>query len=69
LIGAIGGDQVEQSRRRTGYYSQQPGYSQPQPGPTYQSSPPPSGPGHWEVRRVTTPSGESYEERVWVPHY
>lgn len=62
LIGAIGGDQVEQSRRRTGYYSQQ-------PAPTYQSTPPPSGPGHWELRQRTAPSGEIYEERIWVPHY
>lgn len=61
LIGAIGGDQVEQSRRRTGYYSQRP--------PAYQSAPPPSGPGHWELRQRQSPSGETYEERIWVPHY
>lgn len=60
LIGAIAGDQVEQSRRRTGYYSQ---------APVYRSAPPPSGAGHWEVRQRRAPSGELYEERVWVPHY
>ena len=24
--------------------------------------------GHYETRIVETPSGETYEERVWVPH-
>jgi hypothetical protein len=66
LVGAIAGDQVEQSRQRTGYYAQPPA---PRYGSRYRSAPPPRGPGHWELRRVTTPSGETYEERVWVPHY
>ncbi|MBI2433826.1 MAG: hypothetical protein HYV26_13245 [Candidatus Hydrogenedentes bacterium] len=26
-----------------------------------------SNPGHWETRIVRTPSGHTYEERVWVP--
>ena len=63
LIGALAGNEVEHKRQRSGYYAQQP------PPPTYQSAPPPSGPGHWEMRRVTTQSGETYEERIWVPHY
>ena len=24
--------------------------------------------GHYEMHLVTTPSGETYEKRVWVPH-
>lgn len=27
----------------------------------------PAGSGHYETRLVRTPSGETYEERVWVP--
>jgi len=25
--------------------------------------------GHYENRLVVTPSGDMYEERVWVPHH
>jgi len=31
------------------------------------SSPPQNVPGHYENRMVRSPSGETHEERVWVP--
>jgi outer membrane lipoprotein SlyB len=50
LTGALVGDQVDQARRQ---------------------GPPPAAPvrtvrGHYENRIVRTPTGETYEERVWV---
>lgn len=72
LTGALIGDQVDEHRQRhrgTAY----------QPAPAYRESParshqgyPASQPtrverGRYETRIVTTPSGETYEERVWVP--
>jgi hypothetical protein len=35
-----------------------------------QTPPPPPHPsnGHWESRMVTSPSGERYEQRIWVYH-
>jgi len=35
--------------------------------PTPAGDAPPQGNGHYEVRTVTTPAGERYEERTWVP--
>ncbi len=54
LTGALVGDQVEKSRQR--------GYAQGQA-----ASQPQAVRGHYENRIVRTPSGETYEERVWVP--
>lgn len=63
LIGAIAGDQVEQAQRREHAYHHQ---YRPAPAPA------PSGDrvvrGHYETRIVESPTGEVYEERVWVPH-
>lgn len=53
LTGALIGDHVDEKRdRRT--------QQAPPAQPTAQS-------GHWETRTVRTQSGETYEERVWVP--
>jgi hypothetical protein len=70
--GALIGSDVDRQR-----------YYQPAPPPApvyYQPAAPPPAPapthfsrsyrvetGHWEVRLVKGPSGEYYEERVWVP--
>lgn len=54
LAGALVGDQVDERRqRRNTTYSQ--------PAPTVEE-------GRYVTRIVTTPSGERYEERVWVPN-
>ena len=54
LTGALVGDQVDQAGR------------QPAPQATAYRSPAPAATGHYETRLVRTPSGETYEERVWV---
>ena len=61
LTGAIVGDQVDEARNRT-YPQNQHTHPQPtaQPARTQQ--------GHYDIRIVRTPSGETYEERVWVPY-
>ena len=51
LSGAIIGDQADQANRRQ---------AAPPPPTRHQR-------GHYENRIVRTPSGETYEERVWVP--
>ena len=51
ITGAVVGDQYEKVPTRT--YRRQ-------PQPTHVS-------GHYENRLVRSPSGEVYEERVWVP--
>ena len=69
LAGALLGDQVQKNRET------RPAYSSPQPQPQVQAPPPPQPApsstvvesGHYETRLVRTPSGETYEERVWVP--
>ena len=61
LAGALIGDQVDEQRT----YGNQRTYSQPAPA---SSSRPTASGGHWETRRVTTQSGETYEERVWVEY-
>lgn len=53
LIGALVGDQVDERRSRQAYAGQQ------------QTSHVVT--GHYETRIVRGPSGERYEERVWVP--
>lgn len=61
LTGAIIGDQVDEERHRT-YPQNRNTQAQPtaQPQRTQQ--------GHYDIRIVRTPSGETYEERVWVPY-
>lgn len=73
--GALIGSEVDRERY---YYGTPP---PPAPAPVYYRpapAPPPPAPahfsrsyrverGHWEVRLVKGPSGEYYEERVWVP--
>lgn len=76
--GAVVGDAVDHER-----YGNSPHYHTPGGGTyVYQErvvAPPPPAPrtfsrsyrveeGHYEVRLVRAPSGEYYEERVWVPH-
>jgi uncharacterized protein YcfJ len=65
LIGAIAGDQVEQQQRREHAYHHQ--QHRPAPPPA-QSSGDRVVRGHYETRIVESPTGEVYEERVWVPH-
>ena len=66
LTGALIGDHVDERRsNRSGQ-----AYARPQPAPAPQapaaSQPAPT--GHWETRTTRTASGETYEERVWVPN-
>lgn len=53
LSGAIIGDQMDQQDRKN--------QTPPPPPPNRAER------GHYENRLVRTPSGETYEERVWVP--
>ncbi len=59
LTGALVGDQVDEERRRA-----RQGYAQPAPV----AQPQRRVHGHYETRVVHGPNGETYEERVWVPH-
>ena len=59
ITGALIGDRVDENRQRRGQYNA--AQSAPPPAPTTTSR------GHWETRTVRTQSGETYEERVWVP--
>lgn len=69
LTGALIGDQVGQQRQRQQqhhYYYERDSYYTPssrriQDRPTYVER------GRYETRIVRTPSGEVYEERVWIP--
>lgn len=65
ITGALIGDQVDERRDRKA--QQQPAQPVQQQVPVAQSQTPPPQRGHWETRTVTTQSGETYEERVWVP--
>ncbi len=70
LTGALIGDQVDEHRDRrarqqqTQQVQQAPPPQQPAPAPAPTSQ---AQAGHWETRTVKTESGETYEERVWVP--
>lgn len=55
LLGALAGDQVEQRRPATAPRVQEPARGHAAPS------------GHYETRVYRAPSGERYEERVWVP--
>lgn len=60
LTGALVGDSLEKAEQRgaaRGRYEAQPRHQQPQ-----------AQHGHYENRIVHRPNGETYEERVWVPH-
>ena len=61
ITGAIVGDQVDQRERRN-YPQNQNTHPQPTAQPQHRQN------GHYDVRIVRTPSGETYEERVWVPY-
>lgn len=76
--GAVIGDAVDHDR-----YGNSPHYHAPSGTYVYQErvAPPPAPPparhfsnsyrvepGHYETRLVRAPSGEYYEERIWVPH-
>jgi uncharacterized protein YcfJ len=61
LTGAIVGDQVDEARQ--GRYPQN---RNTHPQPT--AVPARTQNGHYDIRIVRTPSGETYEERVWVPY-
>ncbi len=60
LTGAIMGDAVRQNRRPVGQQQVQRPLPPPEPAAPYGSG------GHYENRIVQTPSGGTYEERVWV---
>lgn len=55
LTGALVGDQVDERRQRR--------YPQ-----NVQTAPARTQKGHYDIRIVRTPSGETYEEKVWVPY-
>lgn len=61
LTGAIIGDQVDEAQNRT-YPQNRNTHPQPTAAPTRTQH------GHYDIRIVRTPSGETYEERVWVPY-
>lgn len=74
LTGALIGDQVDEHRDRKAQQQQAQPVEQasppPQPAPAPAQAPAQTAQaqtGHWETRTVTTESGETYEERVWVP--
>jgi hypothetical protein len=61
IAGGLAGDAIHKNRYTRTHevrYVQTP----PPPPP-----PPTRSPGHWESRVVRSPSGELYEERVWIP--
>ena len=62
LTGALVGDRVDEKRSRGSRQVYAPAQAPP---PAQQ---PASSSGHWETRTTRTPSGETYEERVWVAH-
>ena len=68
LTGALIGDQVDEHRQRHRGTAYQPA---PSPARSYHGYPAGQSTrverGRYETRIVTTPSGETYEERVWVP--
>lgn len=64
LAGALIGDHMEKNRRQ---YHQAPQSYQPRQSAAPASGPAPVERGRYVTRLVTTESGETYEERVWVP--
>ncbi len=58
LTGALVGDQIDEAGQR-------PVAAAPPQVTSYRSSGPPAS-GHYETRLVRSPSGQTYEERVWV---
>ncbi len=62
LAGALIGDQVGKNQQR----QTAPASTYSTPAPTYAPQPQPQR-GHYETRVVVSPSGERYEERVWIP--
>jgi hypothetical protein len=68
MAGAIVGDQVDDNRRQRPRSQTQTASPPPQ---TQTAPPPPQSErrvrGHYETRVVVTESGETYEERVFVP--
>jgi len=71
LIGALAGDRVDDRRQRRQQQQQQP-VQQVQTAPAAPAAPAQqtaqAPQGRWETRTVTTQSGETYQERVWVPN-
>lgn len=61
ITGAIVGDQVDEARQ--GNYPRN-----RHTAPQASSAPVRTQNGHYDIRIVRTPSGETYEERVWVPY-
>ena len=66
ITGALIGDRVDENRTRRNQQMQQAPPPAPAPAPAPQGSG--TGGGHWESRTHRTESGETYEERVWVPN-
>jgi len=64
-LGAVGGAIMGNENQRLNNQRQYAPATTPASRPV--SPPPRVQQGHYETRIVTTPSGESYEERVWVP--
>ena len=65
LSGAVIGDAVgEPPHGRQVVYRES---TVPQPRPQAAATAAPAGRGHYEIQLVRTPSGETYERRVWVP--
>lgn len=61
LTGALVGDQVDEARKQP-YPQNQQVVRQPTSLPARTQN------GHYDIRIVRTPTGETYEERVWVPY-
>lgn len=72
LTGAIVGDAVGDTQKPV-YVAPAPPPPPPQPVvrpmPPPRPAPAPPVAGHYENRLVVTPSGDMYEQRIWVPHY
>ena len=64
LTGALVGDQIDKAGQRQAA-APPPAPLPPPQGTAYRSTGPTRS-GHYETRLVRTPSGETYEERVWV---